>query len=166
MKAITAPEMMDFEPFRGAVERWFSLRGTQGLPAFAQWDLEQDPLKDYRMIARVQADPLWVQYETVGAELENLYGKPITGQNLDTLYNDWFRKIAYRGYRFTLEHGVPALEKRMISTIVRQIGYIKIHLPMGNAHGVDHVVTYLLPSGGVFKRRMDWEAMVKATPWL
>jgi hypothetical protein len=158
----------DFEhpPFQDALDRWFDVRPENGLPGVDAFLLEADALKNFRMIADLSYEPLSVQYGEVGKTLESLYGGVITGKNLEQLYNDWFRKRAYEGYRKMIQERLPVYERRTFSVIVKKLGYYKLHLPFGSGQDVTQAVTYIMPLDGALKRRDDWEEIVKKTPWL
>lgn len=164
MQAITHPDELDFAPFRGPVQAWLRLRAERAIPRLEDWQIAHDPLAEYRMEATI-TPPLSVQYGYVGAALEKLYGKPLREQNLETLYNDWFRKRAYEGYKFMLQQGGPCYERRAFNTLIRKIGYHKIHLPFGD-DTITHAITYIIPMQKDMHKRADWEDIVKATPWL
>lgn len=165
MQVVSAPEAMEYEPFQEPIARWFALRGARALPFYTEWDFARDALPHHRMVASLSYAPLRVQYGQVGQALEKLYGKQISGCNLDELYNAWFRSIAYKGYEVVRVNRLPLYERRMVSTIIKRIGYHKIHLPFGG-DAVEQVVTFLLPLGKGLEDRSDWETMVKETPWL
>jgi hypothetical protein len=165
MRVISDPSDLDFEPFGPPVQDWFRARTDDRLPPLESGLLADGALAAYRKVGAVQHEPLSIVYQQAGEALELLYGKPISGKTLDQLYNDWFRGKAYEGYRLMIEAGRPVYERRMISTIVRKIGYHHLYLLFGSDR-VTHAVSYILPTEDAISCREDWESMVKATPWL
>ncbi len=127
--------------------------------------MESDLLPDYRMVADVTREPRRIFYVSVSKKLEELYGKPVQGKTLDELYNAWFRNVAYQSYDLLMAQALPVYEKRTINTIVKKLGYQKIILPFGQ-DVVSHAITFLVPLNHDLSERMDWEQMVKDTPWL
>lgn len=160
---------LEYEAFQPLVARWFTLKEAGGIPTPAKlFEGFQDDIAEYKMQARVAHNPLDVAYTHAGATLEALYGKPLAGKNLSELYNDWFRKRAYEGYRLCAETRMPVYDRRTLSTVVVKIGYHKIHLPLdgGSAGGeINDVLTYIIPLDRSWKKREDWEKLIKLTPW-
>jgi hypothetical protein len=158
------PNEIDYEPFREPTAKWFRLRGAGGLPDLALMREGEDKLAQYRIVSDVGRDPLTVRYREVGSALDALYGKPLAGKTLEELYNDWFRKRAYEGYRTAMEEGFPAYVRRGISTSLLKVGYHALYLPCGTAE-VTEVMTYIVPLDASIKTRDDWEKAVKESPW-
>lgn len=165
MKVISKPADLDFEPFGPPVRHWFQARREDGLPPLESALLFDDNLAGYRMVGVIQEEPLSILYQQVGEAVERLYGKPIAGKSLDQIYNNWFRKQAYEGYSKVIQARKPVYERRLVSTILKKIGYHKIYLPFGQDR-VTHAISYIVPTEDAIKERVDWESLVKATPWL
>lgn len=157
--------VVDYKPFHPVLEQWMSARGESGLPPFSRAKENDAPLEGYRMVAKIGQNPLSVFYMEAGSVLEELYGDQLAKKNLDELYTDWFRKMAYRGYQKAIDERAPVYERRKISTIIKQIGYRKLHLPYGD-DAVTHMVTYIIPLDERWKKKEQWENIVKLTPWL
>ena len=155
---------IEFEPFREPAAKWFLMREDGGLPVVKTLLEGDDKLADYRIMSGIGLEPLIVRYREVGRALETLYGKPMAGKTLDELYNDWFRKRAYEGYKAAAESRFPAYVRRGISTTVLKVGYHALYLPCGSDR-VTEVVTYIVPLDAAIKTRNDWEKAVKESPW-
>ena len=149
--------------FQSLISQWFSTRGGKSLPALEDYLSLPDHLGTYRIIAKITGE-LSVVYESVGESIERLYGAPMSGKNLDELYNDWFRKQAYTGYKKVIKEKFPVYERRSFATIIRPIGYHKMLLPFGD-DAVTAVAAYIMPTDKKIHRRSHWEDIIKKTPW-
>jgi hypothetical protein len=155
---------VDFKPFRGPVWNWFSNRGDSGLPTVTDLLASKDELEPYRIMSGVGLSPLTIRYRQVGQALELLYGKPLLGKTLDDLYNDWFRKRAYEGYKEAIEKRHPVYIRRSFASLRRNLGLYLLYLPCGGAQ-VTEFLTYIVPTDAAIKTREDWESLVKESPW-
>lgn len=156
--------VLEYPPFNGVLSAWFSLAAEDrgGVGRFLE---ACDDLADYRMVAEIGAgDPFEVLYSSAGSALERLYGEGMSGRKLNELYNDWFRKRAYEGYRKIAETRHPVYERREIAAVPKKLGYYKMHLPFGGDR-VTKAVTYIVPMNDI-KERSEWEDIVRKTPWL
>lgn len=160
----TPDETVEYDAYNPVIKRWFALRGTDDhIPLLETFLHEEWDVNEYSMVAQVMSSPIKVKYTSAGAKLESLYGKPIAGKMLDDLFNEWFRKRAYEGYKNMLTERLPVYEQRSFSTIKGKLGYYKLYLPFDEGR---HAITYIIPSNPKFRKRMDWEQIVKKTPWL
>jgi len=154
-------------PFHQTVRRWHAVKDNGDLPPLKKYLGEyEDELADFRMLSLINLSPLNIHYYQAGKILEDLYGESLSDKNLDKLYNNFFRKRAYEGYRFMIEAGKPVYEQRSFSTIIGRIGYFKLHLPFGESGEIQSAATYIMPTSNKFKRRFDWESLIKKTPWM
>ena len=160
------PEELDeiYQEFHQPVQYWYHLNRQGRLPYRDELLGMGDPLEQYRMVAQIKPEPLDVQYGEVGETLENLYGRQLSGKNLNELYNDWFRKRAFEGYQKMLDERAPVYERHSFATILRPIGYYKLHLPFGEGQTITGAATYIVPMSKM-KRRWDWEKLIIRTPW-
>jgi hypothetical protein len=165
MQIIRTPdETVEYDAYNPAIRRWFGLKGVDGrLPDLETFLQEDSELSDFCMLADVKLNPLKIKYSKAGAKLESLYGKPIAGKMLDELFNEWFRKRAYEGYKNMVGEKLPVYEQRSLSTIKGKLGYYKLYLPFDDCN---RAITYIIPSNPKFRKRLDWEQIVKKTPWL
>ena len=156
---------VDYTPFHGLIRKWMEARQAENvLPVYSGIDKENE-LYEYRMVAEIRHNPLSVHYMDVGIVLEDLYGDKIAGKNLEELYNDWFRKMAYLGYQKAIEAKRPVYDRRTISTIIKPVGYHKLHLPYGRER-VYQAVTYIVPMDNKWRKKQEWQSIVEKTPWL
>lgn len=170
MRVITADTVkdVDYAPFRDKVATWNALQSAsaKGLPSVITFLQQPDDLADYRIASSVRGlEPLSITYDQVGATLEALYGGTMTGQSLDMLYNDWFRKSAYQECRACMDARQPIYVRRTIAAMIKKLGYYKLHLPFGDSTTTD-IVTYIVPMDPNMRTRADWEKYIKLTPWL
>ena len=164
MLTVKDPKEIEFEPFWEPATKWFLMRDDGGLPLVKTLLEGDDKLAPYRIMSGIGQNPLIVRYREVGSALETLYGKPMAGKTLEELYNDWFRKRAYEGYRAAVEGRFPAYVRRGVSTSLLKVGYHALYLPCGGKD-VTEVVTYIVPLDAAIKTRDDWEKAVKESPW-
>lgn len=149
--------------FASHIERWFDHGSAANLPVKDDFKYG-DILLPYRVIATLEDGR--VKYHEAGEQLERLYGAPVSGKYADELYNKWFSKIAMQNYIKSLETNSPVYESRQVSTIIKNIGYEKLILPIAAAGNVSSFITYILPLDKDIRTRQDWQDMVDQTPWL
>ena len=164
METVSDPKAMEYLPFARSVLRWRG-RLPEGKIPTTPWSAEDDELCAFRLDVALQAEPLSVAYTHAGKAIELLYGKPLKGQQLDTLYNEWFRRQAYKSYTFMLQHQLPVYERRTFSVISGKLGYHKLLLPFGDG-GITRAISYVIPIDPKIKNRAAWQSIIEATPWL
>lgn len=166
MQVIQSKEQITEEEhkiFASHIERWFDHGSAANLPVKDDFKYG-DILMPYRVLATLEDGR--VKYHEAGDQLERLYGAPVSGKYADELYNKWFSKIALQNYTKSLETNSPVYESRQVSTVIKNIGYEKLILPIAAAGDVSSFITYILPLDKDIRTRQDWQDMVDQTPWL
>lgn len=151
--------------FKTLVKVWFEARRDGGLPNHRIFTEAPEEYTRYCILARIEHDPFRVFYETAGDKLEQLYGSQLAPRPLDELFNPWFRKIARDKYKRAWEEQAPVYDSKVISTIVKKIGYHSLVLPV-KSDDDDYVVSVIFPNDVSLKIAQDWKSLVESTPWL
>lgn len=166
MQVISDPDMdIPVRAFETLVKVWFEAVREGGLPDYRIFTEAPEEYTRYCILVRLEHDPFRAYYETAGDKLEVLYGATLAPRPLDALFNPWFRKIARDKYKKAWAEQVPVYDSKVISTIVKKIGYHSLVLPAKSPEH-DYVVSVIFPNDYSIQIAEDWKALVENTPWL